>query len=63
MRTGKVRLGTDQLLADERGQSRISAEDSAVALLDEMEYPEHARARFTSAYETDLRNIQTKRDE
>jgi len=49
-RTGKFRLGTDQLVADDKGQSRISAEDYAVALVDELETPKHVRARFTAAY-------------
>lgn len=49
-RTGTFRLGTDQLVADDKGNSRISAEDYAVALLDELETPRHVRARFTAAY-------------
>ncbi|GAC1553539.1 MAG: NAD(P)-dependent oxidoreductase [Collimonas sp.] len=49
-RTGKFRLGQDQLLADEKGQSQISMEDYAIALLDEIEQPKHLRQRFTVAY-------------
>lgn len=49
-RTGQFRLGKDQLLVDGRGQSRISAEDYAVALVDELEMPAHARQRFTVGY-------------
>jgi len=49
-RTGQYRTGTDQLLVDEKGESRISAEDYAVALLDEVENPRHKRQRFTVAY-------------
>lgn len=49
-RTGKFRLGTDQLLSDEKGESRISVEDYAVALLDELEKPAHSRRRFTAGY-------------
>ncbi|GAA1537408.1 NAD(P)-dependent oxidoreductase [Actinomadura kijaniata] len=49
-RTGAYRLGTDELLLDARGQSRISIEDFAVALLDEAERPRHHRTRFTVAY-------------
>lgn len=49
-RTGRFRLGRDQLLADGKGQSRISAEDYAVALVDELETPAHARQRFTVGY-------------
>lgn len=46
-RTGKFRLGTDQLLADAAGKSWISFEDFAVALVDELEKPAHERRRFT----------------
>jgi len=49
-RTGKYRLGGEQLVIDAKGESRISAEDYAVAVLDELERPRHVRARFTAAY-------------
>lgn len=49
-RTGKFRLGKDQLLVDDKGQSRISAEDYAIALVDELEKPAHSRQRFTVGY-------------
>jgi putative NADH-flavin reductase len=49
-RTGKFRLGGDQLLVDAKGDSRISAEDFAMAFLDEIEKPAHIRQRFTVAY-------------
>jgi uncharacterized protein len=49
-RTGKFRLGGITLLADEKGESRISAEDYAVALVDELENPQHIRLQFTVAY-------------
>jgi hypothetical protein len=49
-RTGKFRLGSDQLLVDADGKSSISAEDYAVALLDEVEKPQHSRRRFTVGY-------------
>jgi hypothetical protein len=49
-RTGKFRLGRDQLLIDADGKSLISAEDYAVALLDEVEKPQHSRRRFTVGY-------------
>ncbi len=49
-RTGKFRLGKDQLLADANGRSAISAEDYAVALVDELEKPAHSRQRFTVGY-------------
>jgi putative NADH-flavin reductase len=49
-RTGHFRLGTDQLLKDSAGQSRISLEDYAVAMIDELENPRHIRRRFTVGY-------------
>ncbi|MDI1265688.1 MAG: NAD(P)-dependent oxidoreductase [bacterium] len=49
-RTGKFRLGTDQLLTAEDGKSSISFEDFAVALADEIERPAHNRKRFTVGY-------------
>jgi uncharacterized protein len=49
-RTGKYRRGENQMVLDRRGQSRISAEDFAVALLDEIEEPRAIRQRFTAAY-------------
>jgi putative NADH-flavin reductase len=49
-RTGKFRLGADQLVADSNGQSRISLEDYAIALVDELEKPAYERARFTIGY-------------
>jgi uncharacterized protein len=49
-RTGRYRRGENQMVIDRRGQSRISAEDFAVALLDEIEQPRAIRQRFTAAY-------------
>jgi putative NADH-flavin reductase len=49
-RTGKFRIGKDQVLFDEQGQSRISAEDFAVAMLDELENTAHLRERITVTY-------------
>ncbi len=49
-RTGKFRLGKEQLVADAKGDSKISAEDYAVAMIDEVEKPQHIRQRFTLAY-------------
>jgi uncharacterized protein len=49
-RTGKFRLGTDQLLTAADGKSWISFEDFAVALADEIERPAHIRKRFTVGY-------------
>lgn len=49
-RTGKFRLGKDELIADVQQQSRISMEDYAVALVDELEQPRHRRQRFSVGY-------------
>jgi hypothetical protein len=49
-RTGKFRLGLDDLLVGPDGQSRISVEDYAVAMIDELEHPRHTRRRFTVGY-------------
>lgn len=49
-RTGSFRLGADQLLVDAEGQCRISLQDYAVAMIDELEEPRHIRRRFCVAY-------------
>ncbi len=49
-RTGHFRLGGEELLVDPQGHSRISMEDFAVALVDEIENPAHVRQRFTVGY-------------
>ena len=49
-RTGKFRLGGTRLVANDRGESKISAEDFAVALVDELEQPRYVRQQFTAAY-------------
>ncbi|WP_160715747.1 NAD(P)-dependent oxidoreductase [Chitinophaga solisilvae] len=49
-RTGKFRLGKDQLLTDSNNKSSISTADYAIAMIDELEKPQHIRARFTVAY-------------
>jgi uncharacterized protein len=49
-RTGHFRTGANQLLVDSSGRSRISMEDFAVAILDEVEKPKFSRARFTVGY-------------
>lgn len=49
-RTGKFRLGRDGLLIQPDGGSRISMEDYAIAMLDEVETPRHVRQRFTVGY-------------
>jgi uncharacterized protein len=48
-RTGKFRLGKDQLLVNDKGSS-ISFEDYAIAAVDELEKPAHIRQRFTVGY-------------
>jgi putative NADH-flavin reductase len=49
-RTGKFRLGGDELLIGADGESKISMEDFAIALVDELENPGHSRQRFTVGY-------------
>jgi len=49
-RTGKYRVGTDRVLYDSNGVSAISLEDYAVAMVDELEQPQHHRERFTVGY-------------
>ncbi|QMV62489.1 NAD(P)-dependent oxidoreductase [Pseudomonas berkeleyensis] len=49
-RTGKFRLGQDELLMNGDEPGSISVADLAVALIDEAEQPQHIRQRFTLAY-------------
>lgn len=49
-RLGHYRLGGDQLVIDEKGDSRISFADYALAMADEVEQHRHPKARFTAAY-------------
>lgn len=49
-RTAQFRLGGDELLVDANGRSFISAEDYAVALVDELEKNQAIRRRITVAY-------------
>jgi putative NADH-flavin reductase len=49
-RTGHYRTATDQLIVDAKGVSRISAEDFAVAIVDEIENPKFDGERFTVGY-------------
>lgn len=49
-RTGTFRLGTTNLVANDKGESKISYEDFAVAMVDELEKPAHIRQQFTLAY-------------
>jgi hypothetical protein len=50
VRTGKFRMGVDQLLVDASGHSTISVQDYAVAMLDELDHPAHVKQRFTVGY-------------
>ena len=49
-RKGKYRIGKDTPVFDENGRSIASVEDTALAIVDELEYPKHNRERFTIAY-------------
>jgi putative NADH-flavin reductase len=49
-RTGKFRLGGNQLLVNSAGHSTISVQDYAVAMIDELENPTHIRKRFSVGY-------------
>ena len=49
-RTGSYRLGKDNLVANEKGESRISMEDYAIAMVDELEKHAHPRQRFSVGY-------------
>jgi putative NADH-flavin reductase len=49
-RTGRYRTGGDQLLVDEKGNSSISYEDYAAALVDELEQGRYRGRRMTAAY-------------
>ena len=49
-RTGLFRLGKDNLIANDNGESRISMEDYAIAMVDEVEQPLHERSRFSVGY-------------
>lgn len=49
-RTGSFRLAQDELLTGADGKSRISMEDYAIALVDELERPQRRRQRFTVGY-------------
>jgi len=49
-RTANYRLGKDDLIVNEKGESKISVQDYAVAMIDELEKPAHHRERFTIGY-------------
>lgn len=49
-RTAKFRIGKDDLVVDANGDSNISVEDYAVAMVDELEQEKHHKERFTIGY-------------
>jgi uncharacterized protein len=49
-RTGNFRLGKDDLIVNEKCESKISVQDYAVAMIDELEKSAHHRERFTIGY-------------
>ena len=49
-RTGSYRLGTTTLISNQQGESRISAEDYAHALVSELEDPRYRRSQMTIGY-------------
>ena len=49
-RTGKFRLGTTNLIVDAKGESRISFDDYAIAVVDEIEKPAHERGQMSIGY-------------
>jgi putative NADH-flavin reductase len=49
-RTGSYRVGKDELVKNKEGESKVSTQDYAAAMLDELEKPQHIRERFTVAY-------------
>ncbi|MFA6985707.1 MAG: NAD(P)-dependent oxidoreductase [Arenimonas sp.] len=49
-RTGKFRVGTDELITAANGESRISMEDYAIAMVDELEKGAHRRQRVSVGY-------------
>lgn len=49
-RTGVYRLGKDDLIVDDKGQSNISVEDYAKAMIDELKTPQFHQERFTIGY-------------
>ena len=47
---GNYRLGNDELIVNDKGESTISVEDYADAMLNEVEKPQHHMERFTIGY-------------
>lgn len=52
-RTGSYKSGKDHLLVNSKGESYISYADYAIAVLDEIENPQHLNERFTVVGETE----------
>lgn len=50
VRTGVYRTGLDTPVFNEEGRSILSVEDLALVIIDELETPQHIKARFTAAY-------------
>lgn len=50
IRKGTYRTGLENPVMDAEGRSMISVEDTAMAIVDELEHPKHNRQRFTVAY-------------
>jgi putative NADH-flavin reductase len=50
VKKGTYRKGLDNPVFDENGRSILSVEDLAVAIVDEVEKPQHIKQRFTAAY-------------
>lgn len=51
-RTGSYETGQDHLLVNSKGESYVSYEDYAVAVVDEIENPKHVNERFTVVSES-----------
>ena len=49
-RTGEYRIGGDRALEDDRGRTRVSRADFAVAVIDEAENAQYTGRRFSVAY-------------
>jgi len=49
-RTAQFRLGGEEPVFDAKGESHISAADLAMAIVNELETPQHRRGRFTLGY-------------
>jgi putative NADH-flavin reductase len=49
-RTGNYRLGKDDLIVNDKGESKITVQDYAKAMVDELENPQHHQERFTIGY-------------